>query len=49
MLREIRSAQGALAEFDPELAVVVLTGRGADADRVRGFAEGADDYVVKNP
>ena len=47
VLREIRSAQGALAEFDPELAVVVLTGRGADADRVRGFAEGADDYVVK--
>ena len=47
VLREIRSAQGALAEFDPELPVVVLSGRGADADRVRGFAEGADDYVVK--
>jgi len=47
VLREIRRAHGALAEFDPDLPIIVLTGRGADADRVRGFDEGADDYVVK--
>ena len=47
VLREIRRAHGALAEFDPDLPIIVLTGRGADADRVRGFGEGADDYVVK--
>ena len=47
VLRQIRSAHGALAQFDPELPVIVLSGRGAEADRVRGFAEGADDYLVK--
>jgi hypothetical protein len=25
----------------------LLSGRGTDADRVRGFGEGADDYVTK--
>lgn len=29
------------------LAVIVLTGRGAEADRVVGLEMGADDYVVK--
>jgi DNA-binding response OmpR family regulator len=29
------------------LPVIVLTARGAEADRVRGLDEGADDYVVK--
>ena len=27
--------------------MIVLSGRGADADRVRGFEAGADDYLVK--
>ena len=27
--------------------MIVLSGRGTEADRLRGFAEGADDYVVK--
>ena len=27
--------------------MIVLTGRGADADRVRGLECGADDYVIK--
>jgi DNA-binding response OmpR family regulator len=27
--------------------VIVISGRTTEADRVRGFAEGADDYVVK--
>ena len=47
VLREIRSADGATGRFDPELPVIVLSGRGSEADRVRGFAAGADDYVVK--
>jgi DNA-binding response OmpR family regulator len=29
------------------LPVIVLSGRSTEVDRVRGFAEGADDYVVK--
>ena len=47
VLREIRASEGAIGLYDPALPVIVLSGRGADADRVRGFAEGADDYVVK--
>jgi DNA-binding response OmpR family regulator len=47
VLREIRASQGATGRYDPALPVIVLSGRGTDADRVRGFAEGADDYVVK--
>ncbi len=35
------------ARYDPELPVIVLSGRATEADRVRGFAEGADDYVTK--
>jgi DNA-binding response OmpR family regulator len=47
VLRAIRSAHGATDRFDPDLPVIVLTGRAADADRVRGLEAGADDYVVK--
>ena len=31
----------------PQMAVVMLTARGAEEDRVRGLKRGADDYVVK--
>jgi DNA-binding response OmpR family regulator len=47
VLREIREADGITSRFDPGLPVIVLTGRGADHDRVRGLEFGADDYVVK--
>jgi DNA-binding response OmpR family regulator len=47
VLREIREADGAESRFDPRLPVIVLTGRGAATDRVRGLDSGADDYVTK--
>ncbi len=47
VLREIRAADGGAAGLDPRLPVIVISGRGSEADRVRGFAAGADDYVVK--
>jgi DNA-binding response OmpR family regulator len=47
VLREIRTAHGATGRFDPDLSVIVVSGRGADADRLRGLECGADDYVVK--
>jgi DNA-binding response OmpR family regulator len=47
VLREIRCADGATGRFDPTMPVIILTARGAETDRVRGFAEGADDYMVK--
>jgi DNA-binding response OmpR family regulator len=40
ILRELRAMQS-------PLPVIVLTARGAEDDRVRGLALGADDYVVK--
>jgi DNA-binding response OmpR family regulator len=40
VLRELRGARS-------PLPVIVLTARGAEDDRVRGLALGADDYVVK--
>ena len=47
VLREVRASEGATGRYDPGLPVIVLSGRGTDTDRVRGFAEGADDYIVK--
>ena len=47
VLREIRSSHGAAGRYDPALPVIVLSGRATDTDRVRGFSEGADDYLVK--
>jgi DNA-binding response OmpR family regulator len=47
VLREVRAADGATSKFDPNLPVIVISGRGSEHDRVRGLREGADDYVVK--
>ena len=47
VLREIRAGDGATGICDPRLPVIILSGRGSDADRVRGLGAGADDYVVK--
>jgi DNA-binding response OmpR family regulator len=47
VLREIREADGVNSRFDPALPVIVLTGRGAEEERVRGLETGADDFVVK--
>jgi DNA-binding response OmpR family regulator len=34
-------------ELRPGLPILMLTARGAEDDKVRGFAAGADDYVTK--
>ncbi|HEX6666925.1 MAG TPA: response regulator transcription factor [Solirubrobacterales bacterium] len=47
VLREIREADGVESRFDPDLPVIVLTGRTADTDRIRGLDSGADDYMAK--
>jgi DNA-binding response OmpR family regulator len=47
VLREIRGANGAVDRFDPDLPVIVLSGRSSEADRVRGLREGADDYLER--
>lgn len=47
LLDRVRSADGLASRIDPDMPVVVVTGRTGEADRVRGFIRGADDYVVK--
>jgi two-component system, OmpR family, alkaline phosphatase synthesis response regulator PhoP len=40
ILQKVRAAR-------PTLPVIILTARGDEPDRVKGLAQGADDYVVK--
>ncbi|HEU0023466.1 MAG TPA: response regulator transcription factor [Thermoleophilaceae bacterium] len=47
LLDRIRSADGLVTRVDPQLPVIVLTGRTGEVDRVRSFARGADDHVCK--
>ena len=47
VLDRIRTADGVGTRIDPGLPVIILSGHGGELDRVRGFARGADDYVVK--
>jgi DNA-binding response OmpR family regulator len=47
LCRRLRSADGIAQRIDPEVPVIMLSGRATETDRVRGFARGADDYVAK--
>jgi DNA-binding response OmpR family regulator len=47
VLDRVRSLDGAASRIDPEVPVIVVSARAGEVDRVRGFARGADDYVVK--
>ena len=47
VLREIRSSDGIASRIDPSVPLVVVTGRSSELDRLRGFENGADDYLVK--
>ncbi|HEX6390126.1 MAG TPA: response regulator transcription factor [Solirubrobacteraceae bacterium] len=47
LLQSVREGDGIASRADPLLPIIVLSGRGAELDRLRGFRHGADDYVVK--
>src|SRR4051794_14004575 len=47
VLDRIRASDGTSARIDPDVPVLILSGRGSEVERVRGFARGADDYLVK--
>src|SRR3954452_6127651 len=47
LLDRVRSADGLATRIDPQVPVIVLSGRTGDSDRVRVFARGADDYLAK--
>src|SRR4051794_15846402 len=47
LVRTVRRADGIATRVDPNTPMLVLSGRGSELDRLRGFERGADDYVVK--
>src|SRR5215213_9547187 len=47
LLDVVRRADGISARVDRDLPVIVLSGRGSEVERLRGFRRGADDYMVK--
>jgi DNA-binding response OmpR family regulator len=47
LLDRVRGSDGLASRIDPDLPVLVLSGRTGETDRLRGFARGADDYLVK--
>jgi DNA-binding response OmpR family regulator len=47
LLREVRESDRVAGRFDPDLPILVLSGRVGELDRVRGLNRGCDDYVVK--
>ncbi|HEY0633387.1 MAG TPA: response regulator transcription factor [Thermoleophilaceae bacterium] len=47
VLDRLRASDAAASRVDPDLPVIILTGRSGEVDRVRGFSRGADDYLCK--
>ena len=47
LIERVRGADGVVSRLDPHLPLIVLSGRGSELDRVRGFERGADDFVTK--
>lgn len=47
VLDRVRSTASGASRVDPELPVLVLSARASELDRLRGFARGADDYLIK--
>src|SRR3954453_20442404 len=47
LIGRVRGADGLASRLDPQLPLVILTGRASELDRVRGFERGADDFVAK--
>ncbi len=47
VMARIREAEPVAGSIDPDLPILVLTGRSGELDRLRGFERGCDDYLVK--
>lgn len=47
LLRELREFGRSGRALDPQLPVLILSGRATELDRVRGFERGCDDYLAK--
>jgi DNA-binding response OmpR family regulator len=47
LIRELRGENRAAARVDPDLPLLVLSGRAGELDRLRAFDRGCDDYLTK--
>lgn len=47
VLRAVRASDGIATRIDPNVPILVITGRSGELDRLRGFESGADDYLAK--
>lgn len=47
LMRDVRESDRLAGRLDPDLPLLVLTGRAGELDRVRGFERGCDDYLTK--
>jgi DNA-binding response OmpR family regulator len=47
LIGAVRSADRAAARMDPDLPLVVLSGRTGELELLRGFQRGCDDFVAK--
>jgi len=47
LLALVRAGDRAAGPVDPDLPMLVVSGRGGQIDRLRGFEWGCDDYLVK--
>lgn len=47
VIRKVRRGEPLGTAHHPGVPIVVLSGLGAEADRIRGLRDGADDYLVK--
>lgn len=47
LLRDVREADRLAGSIDPDLLLLVVTGRATELHRLRAFERGCDDYIVK--
>jgi len=47
LLSQVRTADRIAGRLDPDLPLLVLSGRVSELDRLRGFERGCDDYMIK--
>jgi DNA-binding response OmpR family regulator len=47
LMQRVRDTDRTAGRIDPDLPILVLSGRAAELDRLRGFDRGADDYLIK--
>jgi DNA-binding response OmpR family regulator len=47
LLRHVRESDRVAGRVDPDLPILILSGRSGELARLRGFERGCDDYIVK--